>query len=285
MPIVKSKWRAVNVIQTTTNTMRNVAAGKLPLCERFLKTVRPFAAITAPFFEISNEPPADQVKTELNVAICTERGLCGAVGSNVPREVFTKYRAEIQKHEDREHLFAMYGKKGMVKLSGMVPNMLPQVDMGFGNMKMKDPHFGWVCETVDKLNKLEWDVANIVYNTYVNSCVFNVTTKKIYRMDICEQIAEFQLPVYEIEGDELEILPNLREYKMACTIYHALAEQFASEQGSRLQSMEGAVSACKEKSAEYEKIYMKLRQTKITSELTVLAAGVKCLEQADGKED
>jgi len=277
MPVVKKKWRAVEVIKTTTETMKNVAAGKLPYCEKQLAIVRPFAGIMDPFFQL-DEIPEEGIGNTLHVALCTERGLCGLAGSNVPRQMGNNIKLARQSGDEGEQLVAVYGKKGMTKISGMIPSTVDQLNIGFGNVKMKDPNFTFVCETVDALDKLDWDVALVYYNTYVNSQTFRLETIPVYNQAICEAIGARQFPAYEVEGDENTLVSILREYKMATLIYHGMAEQGASEQGSRLMSMDGAVTACKEKAGEYQKIYMKLRQTKITSELTVLAAGVKCLE-------
>lgn len=277
MPVVKKKWRAVEVIKTLTETMKNVAAGKLPYCEKQLAIVRPFAGMMDSFFKLDEEPE-EGIETTLHLALATERGLCGVAGSNVPRAIgdavrFSRYE------EGKKQMVAVYGKKGMTKMSGMIPSSLDQLDLAFGNVKMKDANFLFVCETVDRLNKLEWDVCRVYYNTYVNSQTFRMEEVLLYNQPICEAIGARQFPAYEVEGDENTLISILREYKMATLIYHGMAEQGASEQGSRLMSMDGAVTACKDKADEYQKIYMKLRQTKITSELTVLAAGVKCLEQ------
>lgn len=279
MPVVKKKWHAVDVIKTLTSTMKNVAAGKLPVCERYLRTVRPFSAIMQPFFEMKTSPTGDGHRKILYLGLCTERGLCGGVGNNIAKKIM-----ELVKKEKRTTTptVAVYGKKGMNKLFGMVPNYLPSIDIGFGNIKMRDNNFAFVLETADQLTKMDWEICRVYYNSYINLQTFKLTQVDLYKLETCEQIAEQQFAGYEMEGDEANMIQNMREYKMACTIYHGLAEQSASEQGSRLMSMEGAVTACKEKSAEYQKIYMKLRQTKITSELTVLAAGVQCVALAAG---
>merc|ERR1712012_94345 len=214
----------------------------------------------------------------LHLGLCTERGLCGGVGNNIPKRIMEVTKKERSKNS----MVAVYGKKGMTKLFGMVPMYLPKIDIAFGNIKMRDNNFPFICETADLLLKMEWDVCRLYYNSYINLQTFKLEEVDMYKQDVCEQIAMQQFPSYEMEGDEGQMIQNMREYKMACCIYHGLSEQGASEQGSRLMSMEGAVTACKEKSGEYQKIYMKLRQTKITSELTVLAAGVQCVALAAG---
>ena len=71
------------------------------------------------------------------------------------------------------------------------------------------------------------------------------------------------------------IIQNLQEFKFATTLYNCMAEQLASEMGSRLASMDAAAKSCKEKARDFEMIYQRLRKTKITNELTVLSAGAK----------
>jgi len=284
MPIVKKKWKTVDIIKVTTETMKNVAAGKLPSVERFLKQARPFAAITAPFFDIEQDPPEDQLQNVLHICMATERGLCGFAGTNIVRELSGRIRKEKGSKDasakKRNHMVVVYGKKGMMKLSSMTPLTIKKLDLGFGNTKMSNGHYHFVAETTDEILKLDWDVAYIYYNKYKNTTSFDLATKKMFRLDLSEAVAKVQFPAYEVEADETTIVHNLHDYKLAAELYHAMAEQKASEEGCRLQSMDGAVQACKEKSAEYEKIYQKLRQTKITSELTVLAAGVKTLNAA-----
>merc|ERR1719318_2374354 len=108
---------------------------------------------------------------------------------------------------------------------------------------MRDPNFLYVCETIEKVLKEhpDFDTIKIYYNTYKSNTRYIPTVDTIHKLDVCTEIA-------------------------------------ASEQGARLQSMDGAVRACREKSEEYQKVYNRLRKTKITSELVILSAGVKCLE-------
>jgi len=285
MPKLKAKWNAVEVVKTVTETMKNVAAGKLPFCERMLRTVRPFAGVMSPFFELKTAPKGPGFESVVHVALATERGLCGGVGTNVPLTVGNIIKKDKKTKSARTHKIAVYGKKGMTKLTGMIPLFINKIDIGFGNVKMRDPNFMFCCDTVDRIMELEWDVAKVYYNTYINMQVFRLESKEIYSLPVCEEIAGKQFPAYEIEGDEGTIVQNLREYKFATMVYHGMAEQAAAEQGSRLMSMEGAVKACKDKSAEYQKIYMKLRQTKITSELIILAAGVQSINMAGGRGD
>lgn len=276
MPRVKKKWQAVDIIKTTTETMKNVAAGKLPFVERQLGIVRPYSAIVSPFYELDQPLDEEKAKKIIHIGAATERGLCGVVGGSVPNSIGRKMRAEKKQGIDRENIIVMYGRKGMFKVSGIAE----YCNYAFINMKMRDPNFTYICETVGVvLNEhTDWDMVKIYYNTYRNAQSFEFTVDTIHKLEVCNEIAKLQFPLYEVEGDDATIFHNLLEYKIASQLYRALAENAASEQGARLQSMDGAVKACKEKSSEYQKIYQKLRKTKITSELVILSAGVMCVQ-------
>jgi len=275
MPKVKKKWEAVNIIKTTTETMKNVAAGKLPFNERQLGVVRPYSSIISPFFELDEALDEEKAQKIIHIGACTDKGLCGVVGGNVPRQIAGFIRADKKAGRDRKNVTVAYGKKGMFKIAGIVK----KCDYAFINMKMRDPNFTYVCDTLGSVLKAhpDWDLIKIYFNKYKSSQVFELTTQTVNKLEVCNEIAKVQFPLYEVEGDEATLNQNLLEYKLASQVYRALAENAASEQGARLQSMDGAVKACKEKSEEYQKIYMKLRKTKITSELVILSAGVKCI--------
>lgn len=276
MPKVKLKWQAIDIIKSTTNTMKNVAAGKLPFVERQLAVVRPFTSVVSPFFELEGQLPEDKVEKIIHIGCATERGLCGIIGGAVPRAIAAAVKAQKKAGQEKNNIFILYGKKGMFKVS----NILKICHIAFIKMKMRDPNFLFVCETLEQVLKEhpDFDTIKIYYNVYKSNSRFVPTVDTIHKLDVCMKIAELQMPLYEIEGDEGTIFQNLLEYKIASQVYGGLAENAASEQGARLQSMDGAVRACMEKSEEYEKVYNRLRKTKITSELVILSAGVKCLE-------
>lgn len=276
MPIVKQKWHAIDIIKATTETMKNVAAGKLPFVERQLSVVRPFTSIVSPFYELDGELSQEKVQKIIHIGCATERGLCGIIGGSVAKAIEKVVKLQKKQGQKKENIFVIYGKKGMFKVS----NILKICHIAFIGMKMRDPNFLYVSETLEKVLKdhPDFDMIKIYYNRYKSNTVYVPSCDTIYKMDVNQEIAKLQMPLYEVEGDEGTIFQNLLEYKIASQVYGGLAENAASEQGARLQSMAGAVRACKDKSEEYQKIYNRLRKTKITSELVILSAGVKCLE-------
>ena len=148
----------------------------------------------------------------------------------------------------------------------------------FGEVKTKVTTFEFVSQLTDFiLNKVDydWDKMIIYYNEYENAVKFHLKQFAVYKADIAKLIADVQFPSYELEADDQQVINNLVEFKIASTIYTGMAENFASEQGSRLRSMDTASKNCKEMEDDYEKIYQGLRKTKITNSLIVAAAAAK----------
>jgi len=275
MPIVKQKWKSVDIVGKITTTMRNVAAGKLPGSEKFLRLTRPFASVTAPFYELTEVPPG--VKKHLHLVVGCERGLCGRVGANLPKIVTNTVRKAVQERMinggDHEIEVVVLGKKTATKLKASLPD---QTTEGYIAMKTKLPTMAMCLDLTDRiLSSREFDRMTIHYNVFKNTSKFWPSVIEIYSLDICKQAAGLQFLTYEVESDEITVLQNLQEFKIASTLYNCMAEQLASEMGSRLASMDTASKSCRDKSKEYEQVYQRLRKTKITNELTVLSVGAK----------
>lgn len=270
MPVVKQKWRSVVVVGKITETMRNIAAGKLPSCEKFLGSSRPFSGVVAPMMQTTTPPPG--CKKALHMVVGCERGLCGVVGANIPKYLTKNIRKSDAEGNVQNELVVL-GKKTTSSVRSNLPN---NVVAAYTNMKSKMPTFATCLQLTDVIHaSREYDHCTWYYNVYKSTTVFYMDMITTYNLAISEQIAAEQFPQYDIEGDERTIMQNLQEFKFACTMYNCMSEQLASEMGSRLASMDSASKTCKEKSKDYEMIYQRLRKTKITNELTVLSVGAK----------
>lgn len=221
-------------------------------------------------FETTAPPAAP--KRHLHMVVGCERGLCGVVGANIPKYLTKNIRKSNAEGKVKNELIVL-GKK---TTSSVKSNLGPNVVAAYTNMKSKMPTFATCLQLTDVIhNSREYDHCTWYYNRYKSTTVFHMKMITTYNLAVSEQVAAEQFPQYDIEGDERTIMQNLQEFKFATTMYNCMAEQLASEMGSRLASMDSAARTCKEKSKDYEMIYQKLRKTKITNELTVLSVGAK----------
>jgi len=272
IPVVLKKKKSVETVATLTSTMRNVAAGKLPSCQKFLVSTRPFAAVTQPMFETLS-PVENKKGVHLHLVIGAERGLCGMVGSNIPRMASAAVRANKKNSPEIVNKVVVVGNNTISKQRGQIKE---DVVLGINKSKPKMPTFATCLELTDYLFKnFEFGRLTMYYTEFKNISKYEGKVYNTYDLATCEEIGSLQFGLYDVEGDERTIMQNLQEFKFASTLYNCMAEQLASEMASRLASMEGASKTCKEKSLEYFQIYQKLRKQKITNELTVLSIGAK----------
>jgi len=272
IPLVLKKKKSVDTVATLTSTMRNVAAGKLPSCQKFLASSRPFASVTAPMFE-TEEPVETANKKHLHLVIGCERGLCGVVGANLPKRVTQTVRQAKKDRPDITNEVVVIGKKSATKIKATLKEDVTHAYVG---SQTKMPTFATCLEMTDHIMKNnEFGRCTVYYNVFKNISSFYPSSIELYDLETSTQIGGMQFPLYDVEGDERTIMQNLQEFKMATSLYACVSEQLASEMASRLASMEGASKTCTEKAKEYFSIYQKLRKQKITNELTVLSIGAK----------
>ena len=81
--------------------------------------------------------------------------------------------------------------------------------------------------------------------------------------------------VFEIDD---EILPNLREYALANSLYWALAEGHAVEQSARRNAMDNATKNAGEMIDKFTILYNRTRQSVITGELVEIITGATASE-------
>lgn len=258
--------------------MKNVAAGALPGCERHLSNARPFGSVTVPLFQLETENE-ESIKNVLHIPIGTERGMCGAISSNTVR----KAGEAAAKRPDQVHKAVVYGKRSSAVCNTMFgQNLLVTA----GEVKTKQPTFDFCSQLAEFILyeiDFKWDKIILYFNEYENLVRSHMAQAVIYRAEISQVIADLQFPTYEIEGDTRTLIDNLIEYKLASSLYMYMGENAASENASRLRSMDAAVKTCGEKERELEQIYQGLRKTKITNELIILAVAGKLVSMRGKK--
>merc|ERR1739838_973006 len=75
-----------------------------------------------------------------------------------------------------------------------------------------------------------------------------------------------------------EVLQSFQEFQLANTMYYAIKENYTSEQGARMVSMDGATKNAGEIIDKMSLQFNRTRQAVITMELTEIISGVAALE-------
>jgi F-type H+-transporting ATPase subunit gamma len=134
----------------------------------------------------------------------------------------------------------------------------------------------------DWLEKKKIKQIILFYNQPVSGASYNPNMKYILPIDL-EWLRSLQhkkwdsrsLPFYSMDRDRL-LSSIIHEY-LFVSLYRASAESLASENASRLASMQAAEKNIKERLEELNKQYHHQRQSSITSELLDIVSGFKVL--------
>jgi ATP synthase F1 gamma subunit len=113
----------------------------------------------------------------------------------------------------------------------------------------------------------------ILYNKFFSVIKFEVQPKTIKGPEVLGASGVFD--DFEFEGDQEVVLADLYQFNLACTVYSAMLENVTSEQASRMTAMDSATNNAQEAGSKLQILYNRLRQAKITTELTEIVAGAE----------
>jgi ATP synthase F1 gamma subunit len=113
----------------------------------------------------------------------------------------------------------------------------------------------------------------ILYNKFFSVIKFEVMPKTIKGPEVLGASGVFD--DFEFEGDQEVVLADLYQFNLACTVYSAMLENVTSEQASRMTAMDSATTNATEAGSKLQIQYNRLRQAKITTELTEIVAGAE----------
>jgi F-type H+-transporting ATPase subunit gamma len=211
---------------------------------------------------------------EALLVISSNKGLCGAYNSSLAKEV-RKYIASTQ-------------KQVKVFFIGKKVRELIEKEVNVGKkfeFQKSDPTFIELesvgSELANLFSRGEVGSVKVAYNQFNSAISFTSMVKQLLPMalDIEEKKSleeKFSFD-FKYEPTPAEILNTLIPETYTATMYTSLLDAVAAEHGSRMASMDNAVTNCKEQIRTQTLKMNKLRQAAITTELTEVVSGAESL--------
>lgn len=287
MASLKELRKKIGVIESTrkvTQAMKLVAGVKLRKAEQKNLASREYsielnkilARIRHRFTDIESElfNGRKEVKTVLLVVFASDRGLCGNFNYMVAKDtmkIVHDLRVEHKKvkvicvgNKIREFL-----RKYATKFESMdyVANFYKSHDLYDNSKKLAD-------NVISLFANGDVDEVRLVYTHYYSALTHAVECKTIIPLS-CEPNKDETETIFEPNVDE--VLQSLLPFNVAIQIYQAVLESFASEQGSRMTSMDNATRNADNLLSEFKIKYNRTRQAKITLELVEVISGAKAI--------
>lgn len=216
------------------------------------------------FLKIKNAKPS-----KLYIIINSSMGLCGSYNANVNKMAYSQV--------GKEDKIIILGKKGkdFWKNKGMSDNII-------ANYNFSDSEFDYdTCARLshDVLKLYETGEINeikIIYTKFINALTFNATKMDVLPFDksIVENGKTNVNPLqFDFEPGKEEVIKSLLPSYIATVIYGSYIESKVSENASRRNAMDTATNNANDLISNYKLQYNRVRQSKITNEITEIIAG------------
>jgi len=281
MPSTRDIRRRIKSVKNTaqiTKAMQMVASSKMRRAQLAALAGRPYAKLMNNVLANVSSDAKDFThplmekrsgKKRCVVLVSTDKGLCGALNSNLTREAF--------KYEKDTTVFVCAGKKGAQFVARNKRNLAAE-------FTYKDTPLFAEARAISKFVqdlflKGEVDSVEVLYTNFVSTLVQKPETQPLLPVG---ELKGVQAGVHghetsvalEKSGVEFQFEPGadavlgaLLPHYLNFQIYQILLEAKASEQSSRMVAMKNATDNAKQLIKDLTLEYNKLRQANITKEL------------------
>ena len=270
---IRRRIKSVKNTAQITKAMQMVAASKMRKAQQLAVDGRPYATllnrISAALNEVTlseKHPLLEQreVKKELVIIISTDKGLCGALNTNLLREA-AKFTAE-------KTVFITAGRKGAQWAVRSKREML-------ADFTLKDtPSFletkaisklaieKFLDGSVDKVSVLVTRFVNTLTQEPIIIPLLPVTAGPVAEKGV-EQVQDKGPSDAIFEPNAAAVLDALLPYYAHFAVYRAVVEARAAEHSARMVAMKSATDNAKQLIKDLTLEYNKVRQAAITTEL------------------
>ena len=277
---IRVKIKSVQNTRKITKAMEMVAASKMRKAQERMRMARPYGekirTVAAHISHANPEyrhpflVPRDTVKRVGLIVITTDKGLCGALNTNLLRMVLNQYK-EWQAEGEEIDVCAI-GNKGFGFMQRLGANIVSHA-IQIGDRPQMDKLIGTVKVMLDSYIKDRFDRPVIGYTRFLNTMKQEPVLEQLLpltgeRMGAPETVWDY---LYEPEAKA--VLDQVMTRYIEAIIFQAVAENMASEQSARMVAMKAASDNARDLIDELTLIYNKNRQAGITKELSEIVAG------------
>jgi F-type H+-transporting ATPase subunit gamma len=277
---IRMKIRSVQNTRKITKAMEMVAASKMRKAQERMRHARPYGEkIRNLAAHISHANPEyrhpflverDTVKGVGLIVVTTDKGLCGALNTNVLRLALGKYR-EWEAQGEKMEVCAIGGKGFgfMQRLGATIVSHVVQL----GDRPQMDKLIGAVKVMTDGYIADRFDRVLLCYTRFVNTMKQEPVMEQLLPLS-GERLGSPKEPWdYIYEPEAKVVLEQALTRYVEAIIFQALAENMASEQSARMVAMKAASDNAETLIDELTLIYNKNRQAGITKEISEIVGG------------
>lgn len=212
----------------------------------------------------------DSVKRIGLIVVTTDKGLCGALNTNLLRAVLTQYKEWQAQGEEIE--VSCIGNKGLGFMQRLGANIVSQV-VQVGDRPNIERLIGAVKVMLDGYQEDRFDRLMLAYNRFVNTMKQEPVIEQLIPLTGEQLGAPEGTWDYIYEPEARLVLDQVMVRYIEAIIYQSLSENIACEQSARMVAMKAASDNAETLIDELTLIYNKNRQAAITKELSEIVGG------------
>lgn len=287
---IRRRIRSVRNVAQITRAVQLVASSKMRRAQERVVGSRPYAEqlakllsrVAAQADDLSSLPLMQQreVKRVLVVVMTPDRGLAGALNSNINRRAGLLAQ-ELRRDYNNPTLPITYvavGRKGRDFLTRTRQVMLAEFT-ALGDQP-KQANVRAIARTItDAYISGEVDRALLVYPKYVSTVTQTPTVLQLLPVEAPEAVeTEGAAPQYILEPDAETIFAELLPRYVETQIYQPLLETIASFYSAQMLAMKNATDSANDLLADLTLTYNKVRQSAITTQILEVVSGANALQ-------
>jgi F-type H+-transporting ATPase subunit gamma len=277
---IRAKIKSVQNTRKITKAMEMVAASKMRKAQERMRHARPYGEkIRNVAAHISHANPEyrhpflvehDSVKRMGIIVITTDKGLCGALNTNLLRMVLNQYK-EWQAQGEEIEVCAL-GNKGLGFMQRLGAKIVSQA-VQLGDRPQMDKLIGAVKVMLDAYTQKRVDRLVLGYTRFINTMKQEPVVEQLLPLSGETLGAPEGTWDYLYEPEARAVLDQVMTRYIEALIFQAVAENMASEQSARMVAMKAASDNARDLIGELTLIYNKNRQAAITKELSEIVGG------------
>ncbi|MGE3909878.1 MAG: ATP synthase F1 subunit gamma [Chloroflexota bacterium] len=284
MPSLRDIRRRIRGVRNTaqiTKAMELVAASRMRRAQLRVTAARPYAHTMRSFIgelaSVGAGGSSDQLHPLLEhrevdtvgiIVMTADRGLCGALNTNVIRRASELILAQTQDVE-----LLTIGRKGQDFMARRGYKIFASVT-GLGDRPTYEQVIPIARNVMESFMERRMDECYIVYPEFISTLTQRPRVQKI--LPIVSDAEEPSASVdYIFEPDPQTILNELLPRYVEVLIYEAILETQASEQSARMVAMRNANQNAQDLIKDLTLVYNKTRQAAITREVTEIASAAE----------
>lgn len=277
---IRVKIKSVQNTRKITKAMEMVAASKMRRAQERMRMARPYGEkIRNVAAHISHANPEyrhpflvsrDSVKRVGLIVITTDKGLCGALNTNLLRMVLNQYKTWQTEGEEID--VCCIGNKGFGFMQRLGANIVSHA-IQIGDRPQMDKLIGTIKVMLDGYTKDRFDRLMIGYTRFINTMKQEPVIEQLLPLSGERMGAPETVWDYLYEPEAKAVLDQVMTRYIEAIIFQAVAENMASEQSARMVAMKSASDNARDLIDELTLIYNKNRQAGITKELSEIVGG------------